>query len=117
VRARLTARPVGMWSSPHWSPPLEGGSTIAFAEADAPTNSWESRYKLYFVDRDGSNKRLVFPDEGEVGIARPVTYRWSPGGTHLVLLYLGDLYTKELETAQVQRLTGDGQVAHVDWTE
>ncbi len=117
VRARLTARPVGMWSSPHWSPPLEGGSTIAYAEADAPANSWESRYKLYLVDRDGSNKRLVFPAEGEVGIARPVTYRWSPDGTYLVLLYLGDLYTMELETAQVQRLTGDGQVTHVDWTE
>lgn len=117
VRVRLTARPVGMWGSPHWSPALEGGSAIAYAEADSPTNSWESRYKLYLVDRDGSNKRQIFPGEGEAGIARPVTYRWSPDGTHLVLLYLGDLYTIELETAQVQRLTGDGQVTHVDWTE
>jgi hypothetical protein len=46
-----------------------------------------------------------------------VTYRWSPNGTHLVLLYLGDLYTLEIETGEVQRLTGDGQVTHVDWTE
>ena len=117
VRVRLAARPVGMWSSPHWSPSFEGESMVAYAEADAPANSYESRYQLYLVDRDGSNKRLVFPAEGEVGIARPVTYRWSPNGTHLVLVYLGDLYTMELETARVQRLTGDGQVTRVDWTE
>jgi Tol biopolymer transport system component len=117
VRARLTARPVGMWSSPRWSPALEGGSAIAYAEADAPANSYESRYKLYLVDRDGSNKHSIYPAEGEVGIARPVEYRWSRDGTHLVLLYLGDLHTLDLDTDQVQRLTGDGQVTRVDWTE
>jgi hypothetical protein len=117
VRARLTARPVGMWSSPRWSPVLGGESAIAYAEADAPDNSYESRYGLHLMDRDGSNKRLLFPNQGEVGIARPVVYRWSPDAARLVLLYLGDLHILDLDTLRVQRLTGDGQVSHVDWTQ
>jgi hypothetical protein len=116
VRVRLAAQPVGMWSSPRWSPSLPTGSAIAYAEADMTGGSYDSRYSLYLVDRDGSNKQQVFPYQGEAGIGRPVAYHWSPDGKRLVLLYLGDLYILDLETGRSLRLTGDGRVTALDWT-
>jgi hypothetical protein len=67
------------------------------------------------MDRDGSNKRSVFPREGEVGMARPITHAWSPDGRQLVTLYLGDLYLVDILSGRVQRMTGDGQSTQLDW--
>jgi Tol biopolymer transport system component len=116
VRARLT-RSVGMWSTPRWSPEREGESTIAYAEAHTPSNSYESRYVLKVMDRDGSNKDVVFPAEGQAGITRPVIYDWSPDGRQLVVLYLGDLYLIDPSEGKAQQLTGDGQSTHLDWAQ
>ena len=117
VRARLTPNPAGMWSAPRWSPPQGKDSLIAYAEADTPSNSNESRYTLKVMDRDGSNKRRLFPPEGEAGLARPMAYDWSPDGEQMVVLYLGDLYLVELLGGRVQRLTGDGQCTQLDWAQ
>jgi Tol biopolymer transport system component len=117
VRARLTPDAVGMWSEPRWSPPQEGGSQIAFAEADTPSSSHESRYTLKLMDRDGSNKRLLFPREGEVGMAQPIDHAWSPDGRQLVVLYLGDVYLVDVLSGRIQRMTGDGQCTRLDWAE
>ena len=114
VRARLT-RPVGMWSAPRWSPPVEGESQIAYAEANTPSNSYESRYVLWGMDRDGSNKRRLFPAQDQAGISPPVVYDWSPAGAQLVVLYLGDLYLVDAADGQAVQLTGDGQSTHLDW--
>ena len=116
VRARLT-RAVGMWSMPHWSPSWDGESMIAYAEAHMPFNSDDSRYTLKVMDRDGSNKRAVFPIDGQTGIAPPLAYEWSPKGQQLVVLYLGDLYLFDLISGQMQQLTGDGQCTQLDWEE
>ena len=115
VRARLT-RTVGMWSMPRWSPEVKGESTIAYASAHTPSNSHESRYTLMGMDRDGSDKRAIFPQD-PTGMPRPFDYRWSPEGRHLVVLYRGDLYLLDVASAEAQQLTGDGQCTHVDWAE
>jgi Tol biopolymer transport system component len=125
VRARLT-RAVGMWSTPRWSPIiLQGASSgaqtadsrIAYASANTPMNSYESRYVLTVMDRDGSNKHAVFPAQDQAGMARPFTYRWSPDGRQLMVLYLGDLYLLDVASGRAQQVTGDGQCTHLEWSE
>jgi Tol biopolymer transport system component len=114
VRARLT-RSVGMWSTPRWSPALDGESAIAYAVANTPSNSYESRYALKVMDRDGSNKRALFPAEDEAGMSVPFDYHWSPDGQRLVILYLGDLYLLDAADGKAQQVTGDGQSTRIDW--
>jgi Tol biopolymer transport system component len=115
VRARLTSSPVGMWSSPRWSPAESADSQIAYAQAEAPLNSNDSRYALQVMDRDGSNERRVFPSEGETGIKQPIVHRWSPNARQIATLYLGDLYITDMMSGRTQRLTGDGQSTLLDW--
>lgn len=114
IRARLTLA-VGMWSTPRWSPSREDGSLIAYAEADTPLNSYTSRYVLKVMDRDGSNKRTVFPVEGQTAMSQPIAYEWSQDGQQLLVLYMGDLHLIDLESGQIQQLTGDGQCKQLDW--
>jgi Tol biopolymer transport system component len=130
VRARLT-RSIGMWSMPRWSPAIRlssapgtetADSRIAYARAHTPSDSYESRYTLMVMDRDGSNKRALFPAQDQSGMPRPFDYRWSPGGDQLVVLYHGDLYLVALQeggaaSGEAQQLTGDGQCTHVDWAD
>jgi hypothetical protein len=116
IRARMT-RSVGMWSAPRWSPAVGGESQIAYAEANTPSSSYESRYTLQVMDRDGSNKRRIFPGEDQAWMTRPVVYDWSPDGSQVVVLYLGDVYLVDVADGQVLQLTGDGQCTRVDWAE
>jgi len=125
VRARLT-RSIGMWSMPRWSPAIRlasdpgtasAESQIAYANAHTPSDSYESRYTLMVMDRDGSNKRELFPAYDQAGMPRPFDYRWSPDGSQLVVLYLGDLYLLDAASGEAQQLTGDRQCTHVDWAE
>jgi len=116
VRARLT-EPVGLWSAPRWSPWVAGDSTLAFAAAERPFSSYDSRYMLYLMDRDGSNKRVLFPRAGEPGLSPPIRYEWSPDGQRLVILHAGDLYMLNLVNGQLDQLTGDGQSTQVSWKE
>ena len=69
------------------------------------------------MDRDGSNKRTIFPVEGQIGIAPPIEYAWSPSGEQIAVLYLGDVYLIGFDGGQVQQLTGDGQCVQLDWKE
>ncbi len=117
IRARLSSSLAGMWSTPRWSSKVDKGSMIAFAEADASSDSYDSRYTLKVMDRDGSNERHLFPPEGEPGIVHPIEHRWSPGGRQIVALYRGDLYLIDLLSGRQQRLTGDGQCSRLDWAE
>jgi Tol biopolymer transport system component len=106
-----------MWSTPRWSPARDGESTIAYAQALAPSDSHDSRYTLQVMDRDGSNKSAILPVERQIDLAPPVTYDWSPDGQQLALLHVGDIYLFDLASGQVQRLTGDGQSQYLDWEE
>jgi Tol biopolymer transport system component len=112
-RIRL-AEEVGMWSQPRWS--LLDDGLLAYGQAQSPRNSQDSRYELFVMDRDGSNKRRLFPSEGFMGLVAP-DVAWSPYGGALLFEYEGNLYSVDLETAELAQLTSDGQSSHPRWAE
>jgi Tol biopolymer transport system component len=113
VKVRLVEE-VGMWSGPRWLP-LDDG-LLAYGQAQSPRNSQDSRYELYIMDRDGSNVRRLFPPEGLMGLVAP-DLAWSPLGSALLFEYEGNLYRLDVETAELERLTSDGQSSHPRWSQ
>jgi hypothetical protein len=111
LKARL-AEDVGMWSAPHWSP--ESGGLLAYGQAQSPRNSQDSRYELFVMDRDGSNKRRLFPPEGLMGLVAP-DVAWAPGADALLFEYEGNLYRVDIKTDDLAQLTSDGQSTHPRW--
>jgi Tol biopolymer transport system component len=113
--------PGGMWSEPHWS-----DSHIALAQPEQPFESSQSRYHLLLIDRDGSNRRRVFPPEGSLGLQGRPDLDWSPGGAQLIVtyqtrpsttgVYQGDLYLIDAITGGVQPLTTDGTIRLPRWS-
>ena len=106
------AEEVGMWAGPRWSPTPDG--LLAYGQAQTPNNSQDSRYDLLVMDRDGSNQRHLFPEEGMLGLIAPEV-AWSPGGNSLILEYEGNLYRITIDTEEVDQLTSDGQSTHPRW--
>ncbi|MGQ9598362.1 MAG: G5 domain-containing protein [Anaerolineae bacterium] len=113
LRVRLVEE-VGMWSAPRWSPAADG--LLAYGQAQSPRNSQDSRYELFVIDRDGSNKRRLFPPPGWMGLIAP-DVAWSPGGQALLFEYEGDLYRLSVLTGRMNRLTHDGQSSHPRWSQ
>lgn len=111
VRVRL-AEEVGMWSDPRWSPAED--SLLVYGQAQSPRNSQDSRYELFVMDRDGSNRRRIFPPEGLMGLIAPDVV-WSPWGDALLIEYEGNLYRLDVETADLDQLTSDGSSSHPRW--
>lgn len=111
LRVRLV-EDVGMWSAPRWSPVADGG--LAYGQAQSPRNSQDSRYELYLMDRDGSNKQRLFPPEGMLAMIAP-DVAWSPAGDALLFEYEGNLYRLEVGTGELEQLTSDGQSWHPRW--
>jgi hypothetical protein len=111
LQVRL-AEEVGMWSAPRWSPTPNG--LVAYGQAQSPRNSQDSRYELFLMDRDGSNKRRLFPPEGLMGLIAPDP-AWSPWGDALLIEYEGNLYRINVQTGDLAQLTSDGQSTHPRW--
>ncbi len=105
---------VGMWSAPRWSPTPNG--LLAYGQAQSPRNSQDSRYELFVMDRDGSNKRRLFPPEGLMGLIAP-DVAWSLAGDALLFAYEGNLYVVDAQTGALLQLTSDGQSSHPRWAE
>lgn len=103
---------VGMWSAPRWSPAAEG--ILAYGQAQSPRNSQDSRYDLWLMDRDGSNKRHLFPPEGLMGLIAP-NVAWSPLGDALLVEYEGNLFKVNAKTGTLEQLTSDGQSSNPRW--
>ncbi len=102
----------GMWAAPS---PAPSGETIAYLQAMRPLESVTSRYRLVFVDRDGSNPEIMFPADGQPGLtAQPIV--WSPDGQFVSLIYAGDLWVLDVNTSQAQPITADGQTSIVSWS-
>ncbi len=115
---RLADR-TGMFAYPAVSPPLqlptgELASRVAYLQALAPLESQGSNYQLVVMDRDGSNQHVLFPPQGETGVA-PQPPVWSPDGSQIALAYRGDLWLIDAVTGQGQQVTGDGQLTAYDW--
>jgi len=111
LQVRL-AEEVGMWSTPRWSPAPDG--LLAYGQAQSPRNSQDSRYELFVVDRDGSNKRRLFPPEGLMGLIAP-DVAWSPDGTTMLIEYEGNIYRLDVQAGRLKQLTSDGQSSQPRW--
>ena len=111
---------VGMFSSIALSPQenLPSGETsyrVAFLQAIFTLESESSNYQLVIIDRDGSNRRIVFPPNGEPGI-EPNQILWSPDGQRLAVMYKNDLWLIDPGINLNQQLTADGQTIAFDWS-
>lgn len=119
------ATQAGMFAYPGASPllPLQSGENayqVAYLQAIFPTQSETSRYRLMVMDRDGSNKRTIFPPEGMPGM-EPQQVIWSPqplpGGKSfsIAVLYQGNIWMVDVDSGQARQLTGEGVVSKIAW--
>lgn len=114
----------GMFANPVASPlqirGREKSYQLAYLQAIFPLQSQESRYRLYVMDRDGSERRLLFPPLDQPGL-EPQVVVWSPqplpGQTKhaIAVLYAGNLWLVESETGKAYQITGDGLITRIDW--
>jgi dipeptidyl aminopeptidase/acylaminoacyl peptidase len=119
------AESVGMFAYPVASPMLVFGEgaqedyQVSYLQAITPLQSETSRYRLAVMDRDGSNKRILFPEEGAQGLD-PQRVVWSPAplgelGYVVAVVYQNNIYLLDVNTGQAQQITGDGLVNRIDW--
>ena len=93
---------------------------VAFLQAVFPNQSETSRYRLVVMDRDGSNRQLLFPTDGTLGL-EPQRVVWSPepvgetGAYWIALRYQDNIWMVNLGDGQAQQITGDGMTSRLDW--
>jgi hypothetical protein len=72
------------------------------------------------MDRDGSNRRTLFPAEDAPGL-EPQTPIWAPDtiegqtGDFLAVIYQGNLWLVDSGSGEPFQVTGDGLVTRIDW--
>jgi hypothetical protein len=118
------AQNVGMFALPSVSPVSAGDKTgayqVAYLQAIFPEQSDTSRYRLVVMDRDGSDRRELFPLSDQPGL-EPQRVVWAPGevpgqaGRHLCVVYQGNLWVVDTANGQARQITSDGLVSGVDW--
>ena len=92
---------------------------VAYLQAIFPEQSETSRYRVVVMDRDGSNRRTVFPANDAPGL-QPQTPVWAPGpidgqaGDFIALVYQGNLWLVDSGNNQAYQVTGDGLVTRID---
>ena len=114
----------GMFAYPSASPvqssPRERPYQIAYLQAIFPSQSETSRYRVVVMDRDGSNRRTLFPANDAPGL-EPQTVAWAPdviegqSGDFIALVYQGNLWLVDSGNGQAYQVTGDGSVTRIDW--
>ena len=93
---------------------------VAFLQAIFPEQSETSRYRVVVMDRDGSNRRSIFPAKDAPGLD-PQTLLWAPSeiegeaGDFIALIYQGNLWLVDSGNGQAYQVTGDGLVTRIDW--
>jgi hypothetical protein len=93
---------------------------VAYLQAVFPAQSNTSAYRLTVMDRDGSNRRLLFPESGAPGLI-PQKVVWSPtaigteGSFAIALIYEGNIWLVNVEDGLAQQITGDGLTVRIDW--
>jgi Tol biopolymer transport system component len=124
VPVRLAPQ-VGMFAYPQPSPfqvePTgERGYQVAFLQAVFPTQSETSSYRLAVMDRDGSDRRLLFPAEGVTGL-KPQQVVWSPArvqaaeGYCILVIYQGNIWIVSAIDGRAWQITGDGLAGRISW--
>ena len=109
-KAKLASE-TGMWAAPRVV-----SSTIMLGRAQVPYASADSRYDLYRIDRDGSNRTRLFPDEGKPGLPGRPDLTVSPEGLRILIAYQRDLYLVSITTGQAQQLTAEGNISSPRWS-
>jgi resuscitation-promoting factor RpfB len=118
------AQQTGMFAYPSVSA-LQPSATerqyqIAYLQAIFPSQSETSRYRVVVMDRDGSNRRTIFPANDAPGL-EPQTLAWAPdiiegqSGNFIALIYQGNLWLVDSGNGQAFQVTGDGLVTRIDW--
>jgi hypothetical protein len=93
---------------------------VAYLHAIFPSQSETSRYRLVVMDRDGSNRRTIFPANDAPGL-EPQTPAWAPdpidgqSGDFIAVVYQGNLWLVDSGNGQDYQVTGDGLVTRIDW--
>ena len=110
----------GMFCYPAASPNFGNDRyLVAYLQAIFPEKSDTSRYRLLVMDQDGSNRQLLFPEEGSLGID-PQEIQWepfSPDGAEkrIGAISGGNIFFINIDTGAYQQITGDGAVNLMDW--
>jgi hypothetical protein len=109
----------GMFANPVCSPSGEGAFQIAYLQSIIPDQSETSRYRLYIMDRDGSNKSVLFPSGDSQGID-PKGISWSPFDETektfwLGLVYQGNIWLVNSTSGESIQITGDGTIGKISW--
>ncbi len=116
----------GMFSYPLASPLQEQSGSVdyqvAFLQALFPEQSETSRYALTVIDRDGSNRRRLFPADENSGMEPQQFWGdWSPAplpeSDHfaLAVIYQGNLWIVDASDGKSVQITGDGLTARALW--
>jgi resuscitation-promoting factor RpfB len=117
----------GMFAYPLASPLQQLGTgdleyQIAFLQAEAPERSETSSYRIAVMDRDGSNRHTLFPDEESPGLDPERFWgSWSPaplpndGGLALAVVYQGNVWIIDVASGEKYQVTGDGLTTRVIW--
>lgn len=119
---------VGMFAYPAASPVMsttvgaagELPFQVAYLEAMQPLQSETSRYQLVVMDRDGSNRNVIFPQNEAQGL-EPQQVIWSPepvddrGHHAIAFAYQGNIWMVDLSTGSAVQVTGDGLTVSLDW--
>ena len=114
----------GMFAYPAASRVIVSGQErmyqVAYLQAIFPAQSESSRYRLVVMDRDGSNRRVLFPSGDAPGL-EPQTPLWAPNaiegqrGDFIAVVYMGNLYLIDSESGESHQITGDGMITRIDW--
>jgi len=125
--ARTIVHDVGMFTYPLPSPIQakpsgEASFQVAYLQAVFPEQSATSNYRVFLMDRDGSNQHLIFPAQDKPGLQPSRDWgAWSPeefeegSGYLLAVIYEGNIWILDLETGDFWQVTGDGSVQGLDW--
>lgn len=110
----------GIFSYPKFSPVTDNAALkLAYLEAVFPEQSETSRYRLVTIDQDGSNRTVLFPPEGSIGL-EPQAVEWAPSRQpeqprYIAYIYQGNVWLIDSETGSTRQVTGDGLVSRIDW--
>jgi len=117
-------RQTGMFAYPSASVLRENGEErayqVAYLQAIFPEQSETSRYRIIVMDRDGSNRRIIFPPSDAPGL-EPQTPVWAPlplegqDKDFLALSYQGNLWLVDSGNGAAFQVTGDGLITRIDW--
>jgi len=118
----------GIWSAPQFSPLLSQTESqfpkgyLAYLKARDPFNTINGEYDLVVADRDGSNARVLFPEEGRPGLTAQESifqdreFAWSPDGHQIAIIYQGNLWIVDVASSITHQLTLDGRASTPIWT-